>query len=83
MPVMTSIYHEADGKAYVRRPEQVNLGLAMDIERKDGSRTLLVPNIKDVHTLDFAGFFRAYEEVVRKVRKNELTPSCSPAPRRR
>jgi multifunctional 2-oxoglutarate metabolism enzyme len=74
MPVMTSIYHEADGRAYVRRPEQVNLGLAMDIEKKDGSRTLLVPNIKDVHALDFAGFFRAYEEVVRKVRKNELTP---------
>jgi multifunctional 2-oxoglutarate metabolism enzyme len=74
MPVMTSVFHEADGKAYVRRPEQVNLGLAMDIEKKDGSRTLLVPNIKDVHSLDFAGFFRAYEEVVRKVRTNELSP---------
>jgi multifunctional 2-oxoglutarate metabolism enzyme len=74
LPAMTSIYHEAGGKAYVRRPAEVNLGLAMDIEKKDGSRTLLVPNIKDVHDLDFAGFFRAYEEVVRKVRKNELSP---------
>jgi multifunctional 2-oxoglutarate metabolism enzyme len=74
MPVMTSIYHQADDKAYVRRPEQVNLGLAMDIEKKDGSRTLLVPNIKDVQALDFADFYRAYEEVVRKVRKNELSP---------
>jgi multifunctional 2-oxoglutarate metabolism enzyme len=73
MPAMSSIYHEADGKRYVRRPEQVNLGLAMDVERKDG-RTLLVPNIKDVHSLDFGGFFRAYEEIVRKVRQNELTP---------
>jgi multifunctional 2-oxoglutarate metabolism enzyme len=74
MPAMTSIYHEADGKQFVRKPEEINLGLAMDIEKKDGSRTLLVPNIKDVHSLDFAGFFRAYEEVVRKVRKNELSP---------
>ncbi|HEX6257770.1 MAG TPA: multifunctional oxoglutarate decarboxylase/oxoglutarate dehydrogenase thiamine pyrophosphate-binding subunit/dihydrolipoyllysine-residue succinyltransferase subunit [Euzebyales bacterium] len=74
MPAMTSSYHEdADGKGYVRRPDQINLGLAMDLERKDGSRTLLVPNIKDVGTLDFGGFFRTYEEVVRKVRRNELS----------
>jgi 2-oxoglutarate dehydrogenase E1 component len=75
MPAMTSIYHtDADGKGYVRRPDIINLGLAMDLERKDGSRTLLVPNIKDVGALDFGGFFRAYEEVVRKVRRNELSP---------
>jgi multifunctional 2-oxoglutarate metabolism enzyme len=74
LPVMSSIYVEVDGKPYVRRPERVNLGLAMDIERKDGSRTLLVPNIKDVHSLDFAAFFRCYEEVVRKVRRNDLSP---------
>ena len=74
LPAMTSSYHEdADGKGYVRRPDALNLGLAMDVERKDGSRTLLVPNIKDVGTLDFGGFFRGYEEVVRKVRRNELS----------
>jgi multifunctional 2-oxoglutarate metabolism enzyme len=55
-------------------PEHVNLGLAMDVERKDGSRTLLVPNLKAVDTLDFAGFFRAYEEVVRRVRTSDLDP---------
>jgi 2-oxoglutarate dehydrogenase E1 component len=75
MPPMTSIYHtDAEGKSYVRRPDTINLGLAMDLERKDGSRTLLVPNIKDVGALDFGGFFRAYEEVVRKVRRSELSP---------
>jgi 2-oxoglutarate decarboxylase len=74
IPAMTSSYHEdADGKGYVRRPDAINLGLAMDIERKDGSRTLLVPNIKDVGTMDFGGFFRGYEETVRKVRRNELS----------
>ena len=75
MPAMTSIYHEdAEGKGYIRRPDTINLGLAMDLERKDGSRTLLVPNIKGVNTLDFGGFFRGYEEAVRKVRRNELSP---------
>ncbi|CAN5792406.1 multifunctional oxoglutarate decarboxylase/oxoglutarate dehydrogenase thiamine pyrophosphate-binding subunit/dihydrolipoyllysine-residue succinyltransferase subunit [soil metagenome] len=74
IPAMTSSYHtDGDGKAYVRRPEQINLGLAMDLERKDGSRTLLVPNVKDVGTLDFGGFFRGYEEIVRKVRRSELS----------
>ncbi|HSK91465.1 MAG TPA: multifunctional oxoglutarate decarboxylase/oxoglutarate dehydrogenase thiamine pyrophosphate-binding subunit/dihydrolipoyllysine-residue succinyltransferase subunit [Euzebyales bacterium] len=75
VPAMTSQYVEdADGKGYLRRPDAINLGLAMDLERKDGSRTLLVPNIKDAGSLDFGGFFRAYEEVVRKVRRNDLSP---------
>ncbi|HWH32522.1 MAG TPA: multifunctional oxoglutarate decarboxylase/oxoglutarate dehydrogenase thiamine pyrophosphate-binding subunit/dihydrolipoyllysine-residue succinyltransferase subunit, partial [Egibacteraceae bacterium] len=74
MRVMTSSYHEADGKAYVHRPEHFNLGLAVDVERKDGGRTLLVPNIKQADALDFAGFFRAYEDVIRKIKANELSP---------
>ena len=74
VPAMTAIYHEADGKPHVIRPEHTNLGLAMDVERKDGSRTLLVPNVKAVDTLDFAGFFGAYEEAVRRVRTGELDP---------
>ena len=70
---MTSSYHEIDGKPHVYRPDHFNLGLAVDVERKDGSRTLLVPNIKQADTLDFAGFFRAYEEVIRKIKANELS----------
>ena len=74
MPAMTGSYHEADGKAYVRRPEHINLGLAVDLEKKDGSRTLLVPNIKSVDTLDFASFYRAYEDLIRRIRSNKLDP---------
>jgi 2-oxoglutarate dehydrogenase E1 component len=73
MPVMTSIYQEQDGKPQVLRPEHVNLGLAVDTRRPDGSRTLLVPNIKRADTLDFAGFLRAYEEIINKVKANKLT----------
>ncbi len=74
MPVLTSTYYEADGKGFVRRPDQVNLGLAVDVERKDGSRTLLVPNIKGVTTMTFDEFFHGYEEVVRRIKSNKLDP---------
>jgi len=74
MPVMTSSYAEADGKPHVVRPEHLNLGLAVDVARKDGGHTLLVPSIKEADTLDFAGFYQAYEQVIRAIKTNQLTP---------
>ncbi|HEY6708614.1 MAG TPA: multifunctional oxoglutarate decarboxylase/oxoglutarate dehydrogenase thiamine pyrophosphate-binding subunit/dihydrolipoyllysine-residue succinyltransferase subunit, partial [Actinomycetota bacterium] len=73
VPVMTTMYREVDGKPNAVRPEHVNLGLAVDTRRPDGSRTLLVPNIKRADTLDFAAFVRAYEELIAKVKANKLT----------
>lgn len=52
--------------------ENVNLGIAIDIEKKDGSRNLLVPNIKGANTMNFAGFFTAYNEQVKKARDGKL-----------
>ena len=52
--------------------EDVNLGIAIDLERKDGSRTLLVPNIKRAQTMDFAQFLKAYNDVIRKARSSTL-----------
>src|SRR3954468_22259688 len=52
--------------------EDVNLGIAIDVERKDGSRSLLVPNVKHAQTMDFAQFLKAYNEVVRKARNSTL-----------
>jgi len=73
VPVMTTMYREVDGKPNAARPAHVNLGLAVDTRRPDGSRTLLVPNIKQADTLDFADFVRAYEEIIAKVKANKLT----------
>jgi 2-oxoglutarate dehydrogenase E1 component len=55
--------------------EDVNLGIAIDVERKDGSRSLLVPNIKRAQTMDFAQFLKAYNDVVRKARNSTLEVS--------
>lgn len=52
--------------------ENVNLGIAIDIEKKDGSRNLLVPNIKGSNEMDFARFFAAYNEQVKKARDGKL-----------
>src|SRR5438094_296545 len=65
---------DAEDTATVTRHEHVGLGLAVDVEKADGSRTLLVPCIKEADTLDFKAFYAAYEELIRKVRSNKITP---------
>jgi 2-oxoglutarate decarboxylase len=75
VPALNSSYVEIDGVPHVVRHKTVNLGLAVDVERKDGTRTLLVPNIKDAGSLDFAGFHAAYEDVIRRVRAGKITPA--------
>ena len=54
------------------RRESVNLGIAIDVEKKDGSRALLVPNIKDANKLTFSEFLAAYDDVVKRARAGRL-----------
>ncbi|MDZ7364200.1 MAG: multifunctional oxoglutarate decarboxylase/oxoglutarate dehydrogenase thiamine pyrophosphate-binding subunit/dihydrolipoyllysine-residue succinyltransferase subunit [candidate division KSB1 bacterium] len=74
MPVMATSFFESNGTAYKVTPEYLNLGLAVDVAKKDGSRTLFVPNIKAADTMDFSTFFAAYNEILRKVYANQVTP---------
>ncbi|HUF83080.1 MAG TPA: 2-oxo acid dehydrogenase subunit E2, partial [Acidimicrobiia bacterium] len=74
VPNINSSFGEIDGTPHVVRHERVNLGLAIDQERSDGSRTLLVPNIGAADTLDFAAFHAAYEELLRRVRQGKISP---------
>ncbi len=73
-PAMKASYIEVDGKPHIVHHKRVNFGLAVDIEKPDGDRILVVPNIKEAEHLDFAGFWAAYEELIRKVKTNSLTP---------
>ena len=72
MPVMNTAYAEIDGKPGVIRHPHVGLGLAVDVEKSDGSHMLLVPCIKDADTFDFAQFLAAYEDLIRKVKSNKI-----------
>ncbi len=72
-PVMTRVFEMRDGKPFAIEGGPVNLGIAVDIERKDGSRSLMVPAIKGSDGLDFASFHSYYEELIKKTRESKLT----------
>jgi len=71
-PAMARTYSVRDGKPHVLETEQVNLGIAVDVERR-GQRSLMVPCIRGAQGLDFAGFHSYYEELITKTRENALT----------
>ena len=54
------------------RRGSVNLGIAIDLEKKDGTRSLLVPNIKGANQLTFSEFLAAYDDVVKRARAGKL-----------
>jgi len=73
-PQMNNTFVEgADGKPRIIRNATVNMGLAVDVAKSDGSRTLVVPVLRDANTLSFDQFLGAYEDLVRKVKNNKLT----------
>jgi 2-oxoglutarate decarboxylase len=74
VPALNNTYVEADGKPAIARNEHVGLGLAVDVPKSDGTRTLLVPVVKQADTLDFRGFWEQYEELIRKVKTNKIGP---------
>ncbi len=73
MAVMAHHFEEIDGKPHRVNDGAVNLGLAVDVEKKDGSRTLMVPVIRDAGRLGFNGFLDAYNALVDKARTSSLT----------
>ncbi len=64
----------SNGSSGVIHHEHIGLGIAVDIEKSDGTRSLMVPCIKHAETLSFKGFVKEYEDLIRKVRSNKLNP---------
>lgn len=75
MPEMNVGFDVVDGKPNLITPAHINLGLAIDVKKSDGTRQLLVPSIKAAETMDFAAFWTAYEDIVRKSRDGKLAVS--------
>jgi multifunctional 2-oxoglutarate metabolism enzyme len=73
VPAMNNGYDVIDGKPTLVVPAHVNLGLAIDLPKEDGTRQLLVPSIKNSEELDFAEFWSGYEQMVKKARAGQLT----------
>jgi 2-oxoglutarate decarboxylase len=72
-PSQNVFYDEVDGKPSVVTPAHINLGIAIDIPKPDGTRSLVVPGIKRADTMEFGEFLAAYEDVVFRGRNNKLT----------
>ena len=73
-PVMSHTLAVVEGAPHRVQPDGIGLGLAVDVQRKDGSRGLVVPVIKHAEAMDFAAFHAAYEALVEKARTNKLMP---------
>ncbi len=72
-PSMNVYYDEVDGKPAAVQPPHVNFGIAIDMPKPDGTRLLMVPNIKKAETLNFAEFWRTYEDLIKRARAGKLT----------
>ncbi len=72
-PNMNRHFAEVDGKPNVITPAHTNLGLAIDLQGKDGKRQLVVAAIKRCETMRFGQFIAAYEDIVRRARDGKLT----------
>jgi multifunctional 2-oxoglutarate metabolism enzyme len=72
-PEMNNSFATSGGKPVTVSPGTVNLGIAIDLAKPDGSRTLVVPSIKNAEAMDFRQFWQSYEDLVRRARRNELT----------
>ena len=71
-PQLNDGYANIDGASMRLKRKSINLGVAIDLTKKDGTRTLLVPNIKNANSLNFSEFLTAYDDVVKRAREGKL-----------
>jgi len=73
-PVMATAFARVDGSPHKVPRDTVDLGIAVDVERKDGSRSLLVPVIRDCGALGFQGFRAAFDDLIQRSRVGKISP---------
>lgn len=74
-PNVNNSFAELEDKPNLVKKKHINLGIAVDTMRKDGTRTLIVPNIKKAENMSFKEFADAYSLLVQKARTNRIEPS--------
>ena len=74
-PRLNDAYDDSGGAALRVMRDEVRFGLAVDVEKPDGSRTLLVPNVRGVEKMNFREFAAAVDDVVSRARTGKLQVS--------
>lgn len=72
IPALNNAYTVIGGNPHIIRKNNVNLGLAVDLEKKDGSRSLIVPNIKGADKMNFRQFFDSYNDIINRSRTGKI-----------
>jgi 2-oxoglutarate dehydrogenase E1 component len=75
VPALNQAYAESGDQSYRIKREHVNLGVAVDVAGKDGSRSLKVPSIKSADRMNFSEFMNAYDDLIARTRENKLQVS--------
>lgn len=76
MPSMNVRFEkDEDGHGCIRKFAHVGFGLAIDLPKEDGSRSLMVPVVHKADTLNFRQFIDAYEDLVKRARAGSLKPA--------
>jgi 2-oxoglutarate decarboxylase len=73
-PTINSSLEVVDGELHRRNNREVNLGIAVDSTRRDGTRTLLVPTIKRAESMRFREFMQKYNDLVSRIREGAIRP---------
>ncbi|HKD11400.1 MAG TPA: multifunctional oxoglutarate decarboxylase/oxoglutarate dehydrogenase thiamine pyrophosphate-binding subunit/dihydrolipoyllysine-residue succinyltransferase subunit [Thermoanaerobaculia bacterium] len=71
-PGLNDAFDASGGAAARIRRKTVNFGLAVDVEKADGSRTLVVPNVKGAEAMNFDQFAASADDVVGRGRRGKL-----------
>ncbi len=74
-PQLNNSFSYEDGKPILVKKQDINIGIAIDLTRKDGSRSLIVPNIKNAKNLNFKQFIKEYNNLVEKARTGKIEPN--------
>jgi 2-oxoglutarate dehydrogenase E1 component len=72
-PALNHAYTENNGEPCRLLHKEINLGIAVDVAGKGGGRSLMVPNIKNAGSIDFATYVAAFDDLVSRARSGELS----------
>lgn len=74
-PSMNYAFKILNSQPYLIKQTDVNIGLAIDLIKKDGSRSLIVPNIKRANELTFKDFYDRYNDIIQRARSGRIEVS--------
>jgi 2-oxoglutarate dehydrogenase E1 component len=72
-PAMNDNFVKKDGKYYRQINNEINIGVAVDVEKKNGDRLLLVPNLKDAGSMNFSEFIEKLSDLINRAKNSKIT----------